>query len=173
MKKYFSYNDIHKTIQNLAHKIEASDFTPEIMVAIGTGGFIPARMLRTFLKIPIITVGIAYYDLDETPADKPIITQWLDQPEEQITGRNILLVDEVDDTRRTIGFCLDELFKHEPAEIAVTVLHNKNKSKYCEMPKQVRHIFHGLDMEDQWICYPWDSLDIEDQDRHVLRADKK
>lgn len=165
MKKYFSYNDIHNTVKSMAETIQASPFKPEVMIAIGTGGFIPARMLRTFISIPIITVGIAYYDLEKTPTDGPIITQWLDQPEEQIKGRNILLVDEVDDTRATIGFCLEELYKHNPAEIAVAVLHNKEKKKAREMPPMVKHIYHGIDMADDWICYPWDAVDTDSQDR--------
>ncbi|MDA3851032.1 MAG: phosphoribosyltransferase [Spirochaetaceae bacterium] len=146
-------------------QIAESDFKPDMMVAIGTGGFIPARMLRNFLRIPIITVGIAYYDLNDTPAEKPIITQWLDKPESQIKGRRILLVDEVDDTRATIGFCLDELFKHQPEEVAVAVLHNKNKPKAHVMPAKVKHVFHGLELADDWICYPWDADNIEEQDR--------
>ena len=40
-KLYFTYNDIHKTIKKLSVEIEASDFEPDLMVAIGTGGFIP------------------------------------------------------------------------------------------------------------------------------------
>ena len=34
------------------------------MIAIGGGGFIPARMLRCFLEIPIYAVTTAYYDSD-------------------------------------------------------------------------------------------------------------
>ena len=34
------------------------------MIAIGGGGFIPARMLRCFLEIPIYAVTTAYYDND-------------------------------------------------------------------------------------------------------------
>lgn len=165
MKKYYTYNDIHKTIKSIADQITSSSFKPDLMIAIGTGGFIPARMLKTYINVPILTVGIAYYDLDHNTMDFPIITQWLDNPEKQITGRNILLVDEVDDTRTTIGFCLDELLKHQPKEIAVTVLHNKNKPKKGKMPQQVKHIYNGLNLEDHWICYPWDAEDIDEQDR--------
>ena len=165
MKKYFTYNDIHTTVKSIAEKVNNSSFKPDLMVAIGTGGFIPARMLKTFINVPILTVGLAYYDLDHNTKDSPVITQWLDDPEKQITGRNILLVDEVDDTRTTIGFCLDELFKHNPNEIAVTVLHNKNKPKKCEMHSKVKHVYNGLDLEDHWICYPWDAEDIDEQDR--------
>lgn len=156
-------------MKDLSDKIKESDFNPDLMVAIGTGGFIPARMAKTFLNVPILTVGIAYYDLNDNPMNRPVVTQWLDRPEEQIRGKRILLVDEVDDTRATIGFCLDELKKHEPAEIALLVIHNKEKEKKHEVPSWVSRYFIGETFQDQWICYPWDAEDTEEQDRLASR----
>jgi uncharacterized protein len=168
-KIFITYNQIHNTMKGLSEQVKHSGFDPDLMVAIGTGGFIPARMAKTFLNIPILTVGIAYYDLDDTPMDKPVITQWLDQPEKQIQGKKVLLVDEVDDTRSTIGFCLDELKKHAPAEIALLVIHNKEKVKRHEVPEWINHYFIGENFQDQWICYPWDAEDTDEQDRMANR----
>ena len=47
-KVYFSYAQIHRTICSLVPKIK--EFKPDVIVAIGGGGYIPARMLRTELK---------------------------------------------------------------------------------------------------------------------------
>ncbi len=163
-KIYISYNKIHNTVKKLSADISVSGFQPDLMLAIGTGGFIPARMLKTFINIPIFTVGISYYDLKNQAMDHPVINQWLDRPKEQIRGKKILLVDEVDDTRATIGFCLDELKKLEPAEVSVLVLHNKNKEKKHAIPSWVQHYFAGIQYEDPWICYPWDAMDISEQD---------
>lgn len=52
-------------------KIEASGQQFDAMVAIGGGGFIPARILRSFLNIPIYTVTLAYYDANDKPTDSP------------------------------------------------------------------------------------------------------
>ena len=62
-KYYCTYNMIHKTIRALAFEIKESSFKPDVIVAIGTGGFIPARMLRTFLYKPILTVAVSYTHL--------------------------------------------------------------------------------------------------------------
>ncbi len=164
-KLYLSYNQIHQTIKELSQRIIEDSFNFDYMVAIGTGGFIPARMIKTHINKPILTVGLAYYDLDQNLKDKPVVTQWLDNPEKQIKGRTILLVDEVDDTRSTIGYTLELLFKHEPKEIAVAVLHDKEKPKKREIPPQVKHYYRGLTIQDRWICYPWDADDILAQDK--------
>ncbi|HDQ13714.1 MAG TPA: phosphoribosyltransferase [Sediminispirochaeta sp.] len=164
-KIYFSYNDIHQTIKDMAGQIKSSGYDPQLMVAIGTGGFIPARILKTFLDKPIFTVGISYYDSENNPKDSPQKIQWIDEVEKKLQGKRILLVDEVDDSRVTLEYCLRELLKHQPAEIAVAVLHNKRKEKRGEIPREVEHYFYGLELEDAWICYPWDADDILEQDR--------
>lgn len=62
---------IHKLAQSIAEQVKESGFSPDVIVAIGTGGFIPARILRTYLGKPILAVGIAYYDLNDRPMDYP------------------------------------------------------------------------------------------------------
>ncbi len=170
-KLYFSYNDIHKTVKNLASQIDESGYDPQLMVAIGTGGFIPARILKTFVEKPIYTVGISYYDHENKPKDSPQKIQWIDEVEQKLQGKKILLVDEVDDSRSTLEYCLRELLKHEPAEIAVAVLHNKRKEKRGEIPAEIDYYFAGMELDDVWICYPWDAEDIDFQDK--MAAQKK
>lgn len=167
MEKYYvSYNKIHSIMKDLSEQIIASGFEPDYIVAIGTGGFIPARMIKTFINRPILTVGIAYYDLNDNLMDKPNIIQWIDEADAKLKGKKILLVDEVDDSRATIGYCLETLLTHEPEEIAVTVVHNKEKEKRGSIPPQIKKYFAGESMEDKWICYPWDADDILEHDKN-------
>ncbi|SUA24939.1 putative phosphoribosyltransferase [Neisseria gonorrhoeae] len=109
------------------------------MIAIG-GGFIPARMLRCFLEIPIYAVTTAYYDGDNegqvTEEVKKV--QWLDPVPEVLRGKNVLVVDEVDDSRVTMEFCLKELLKEDFDTVGVAVLHEKSK------PKQANPRRHSL-----------------------------
>ena len=164
--KYFlSYEHIHQSVRALAGKITASGFNPDLIVAIGTGGFIPARILKTYLKIPIFTVGISYYGPDNVPAKSPHTIQWIDEVEKKLAGKRVLLVDEVDDSRVTLEYCLKELLHHGPAEIAVAVLHNKKKEKKGRIPPEIRRYFAGEELDDKWICYPWDATDITEHEK--------
>ncbi|KAK4050493.1 hypothetical protein OIO90_005076 [Microbotryomycetes sp. JL221] len=113
-----TYNDIH------------------CLVAIGGGGFIPARIARSFLKqgksgerkknIPIQAVGLSLYEevgfaddnsglASEEKLGKEVIrTQWLDLStlgSKSLVGRRILIVDEVDDSRTTLEYTVRELEK--------------------------------------------------------------
>jgi hypoxanthine phosphoribosyltransferase len=159
-KIYLSYRQIHETVKTLAGRVTAAGFDPDVVVAIGTGGFIPARILKTFINRPVYAVGISYYGLDNVPKASPQTIQWIDEVERKLAGKRVLLVDEVDDSRVTLEYCLKELLSHKPKEVAVVVLHNKQKEKRGNLPKEIRHYFAGAEMEDRWICYPWDAEDI-------------
>ena len=168
MEKYFfTYEDIHKTSLDIAIRVKAAGFEPDVIVAIGSGGFIPARIMRTFLGKPILAVGVAYYDADDKPCGLPRKVQWIEEAEKKLAGRRILLVDEVDDSRTTLEYCVRELLRHNPEEIAVAVLHNKNKAKKGTIPVEVKRYIVGREIEDRWVCYPWDALDI---DAHMAAA---
>jgi uncharacterized protein len=166
-KRLFTYNEIHRTVAALAKEILASGFDPDVTVAIGTGGFIPARILKTFLKKPILTVGVKLYGDNNEFAGTPRKVQWIDEVERKLKGRRVLLIDEVDDTRTTLAYCLRELLAHHPEEIAVAVLHCKDKPKRDTLPPEVRRYWAGQHLDDLWLVYPWDALDI---DAHTLEA---
>ncbi len=172
-KIYVTYNDIHKAVKRLACKVIESDFDPDVIVAIGSGGFIPARILKTFINRPIYAVGISYYGIDNIPMDSPQKIQWIDEVQQKLAGKKILLIDEVDDTRVTLSYCLEELLSHDPEEIAVLVIHNKQKAKGARFPEAITRYFAAFDVEDRWIRYPWDAPDIEEHDecarQHYLK----
>jgi hypoxanthine phosphoribosyltransferase len=118
------------------------------------------------MKIPIIGVSIQLYTEEDTIHEHgPQKFQWIDEwSAKQLKGKRILLVDEVDDTRTTLHYCVKELQTCGVDEISVLVIHNKEKTK---VPlKGVSHYFACHDVEgDRWIVYPWEADDIEEHDR--------
>jgi len=159
-KLFVTYEDIHRHCAKLAADILADGWEPEVIVAIASGGFIPARILKTYLKKNIYVVGLQRYDDDHAVRSVPLKIQWIDEVEKKLSGRRVLLVDEVDDTRVTLAYCLQELFRHRPAEIRVAVLHQKKKPKEAVLPPGVT-AYQAVEIDDVWIKYPWDALDIE------------
>lgn len=164
-KFYVSYNTVHKLIKNLAERVTASGFDPDIIVAIGSGGFIPARIMKTFINRPIYAVGISYYGVDNKHRTHPTKIQWIDEAADQIRGKKVLLIDEVDDTRATLAYCVGELLSYNPEEIAVLVLHNKLKQKDVDFPPEIKRYFPAMEITDKWIKYPWDAVDIDEHTR--------
>ncbi|KAI9896712.1 hypothetical protein N3K66_008884 [Trichothecium roseum] len=196
-KIYVTYNDVHKLCQQSAEKILA-DFQPQLMIAIGGGGYVPARILRSFLKksgspnIPIQAIGLSLYEalgkqgdgIVEAPGTKVTRTQWLDLSAigemENLVGKKVLIVDEVDDTRTTLEYAVKELEKDVEAarqrlggeqpktEFSIFVLHNKDKKKKGTLPDDMvssGRYMAARTVGDEWICYPWEAMDIDEHDR--------
>jgi len=193
-RKYITYNQVHKLCQNAAPKI-LDEFKPNLMIAIGGGGYVPARILRSFLKtpgspnIPIQAIGLSLYEKlsEEGPEEeigkKVTRTQWLDftsLSNTDLIGKNILIVDEVDDTRTTLQYAVQELSKDVQLQAEklsgdppktnffIFVLHNKDKSKGGKLPEEMTKEGRYLAAEtvgDVWCCYPWEAIDIDEHDQ--------
>jgi len=101
---YFSYAQIHEAVSSCVPKVKA--FNPDVIIAIGGGGFIPARMLRTEVRVPILAVSLKLYDHETDQMQSKVVkTQWFDETSEEgkkVRGKRVLIVDEVDDTRKVI-----------------------------------------------------------------------
>lgn len=165
MKKVFlRYNDIHRMCQNIAKEIQSDGWTPDCIVAISGGGLIPARILRSFLHIPIYTISVQRYDDVTAVQPVPVVKQWLNDSETQIRDKKILIVDEVDDTRITLAFCTRQLEHDAPADMRIAVLTQKNKQKEGELSASVSKIYAGQHINDVWVVYPWESEDIDAHD---------
>ena len=160
-KRPWSYEQIHELVlRKLAPGVQA--WEPDVVVAIGGGGFIPARMLRTVCRVPIIAVSLELYnDATNTTHATPRKRQWLSEQElRALDGKRVLIVDEVDDTRTTLAYCVQELRRAcTPAGIAVAVVHSKRKKKAVELPDDVT-FFCGASIHDVWCVYPWDATNI-------------
>jgi hypoxanthine phosphoribosyltransferase len=202
-KIYVTYNDVHKLCQEAAPQILA-DFKPQLMIAIGGGGYVPARILRSFLKqpgspnIPIQAIGLSLYEQLADSTDKEVEaagtkvtrTQWLDLTAlgemANLVGKSVLIVDEVDDTRTTLEYAVKELQKDvEEArekigsdlktEFAIFVLHNKDKKKKGILPESIMNgrYLAARTVGDEWICYPWEAMDIDEHDSNSASAKAK
>lgn len=166
-KFFYSYDDIHRAIAVLADKIRHSGQDFDLMLAIGGGGLIPARILRSFLNIPVYSVTLAYYDAEDRPTDCPQKVQWLDEAmAAKLRGKRVLVVDEVDDSRVTLAYCLNELKATGIDQLGVAVLHEKQKTKQAELPPGLPY-FSAITVGEDWIVYPWDATDIDAHNRDI------
>ncbi|GAB7346593.1 hypothetical protein MBLNU457_5778t2 [Dothideomycetes sp. NU457] len=192
-KLYVTYNEA------AAPKILA-EFKPNLIIAIGGGGYVPARILRSFLKqpgapnIPIQAIGLSLYeqlgtDEVEEPGTKVTRTQWLDLSSlemKNLIGKHVLIVDEVDDTRTTLEYAVKELQKDvematqqsgrtgEKTTFSIFVLHNKDKTKKGSLPQDLEkdRYIAAVTVGDVWINYPWEAVDIEEHDRNAAKQQK-
>lgn len=159
-KYYYSWQHIHECVEKTVNACKS--FNPDVIIAIGGGGYIPARILRTYIKIPILTISLELYNNSNKINSEIKKKMWFDKNiglGNHVNNSRILIVDEIYDTGRTLHYAINEIRnQHKPSAIAAMVLHNKNKPKYGEIPSDVKLIV-GETIEDKWVCYPWDAYE--------------
>jgi hypoxanthine phosphoribosyltransferase len=160
-KVFFSYQTLHKTLQNLAQHIKDDNYHFDALVAIASGGFVPARILKSYFNLPLYSVNVSYYDDNDERRNGPRILQWLNETSIKITGKNILLIDEIDDSRSTLAFTAQKILEDKPKKLVVAVMHNKLVTKKAQLPPEVAY-YAGDEIEDVWAVYPWEAEDIEE-----------
>jgi hypoxanthine phosphoribosyltransferase len=88
-----------------------------------------------------------------------------------LIGKNVLIVDEVDDTRTTLEYAVRELEKDveaavqklgrqgEKTHFSIFVLHNKDKGKKGNLPQDILEGRYcaARTVGDVWINYPWEA----------------
>jgi hypoxanthine phosphoribosyltransferase len=155
-----TWNQIHNMINNLSEKILLDKFTPDIIISITRGGWIPARVLSDLLEINnLATIRIEFYlDVGKT-RKKPILTHRIQIP---ITGKKILLVDDIADSGESLLLAKNYIQKKQVSELRVATIYKKPQSKtqpdYYE--KTTR----------KWIIFPWE---IKETSRNISNKNKK
>lgn len=142
-----TWERFHALARRLALSIQHAGCHPELIVAIGRGGYLPARIVSDYLDVfDLADIKIEHYHGMQKEriarVKYPLIAD--------IAGRRVLLIDDVSDTGDTFEVAMRHLRERgEPAEIRTAVLHHKSVSSF--KPDFFAEEVH----EWRWIVYPW------------------
>jgi len=142
-----SWSTVCKLAHALAVKIRKASFHPEVIVAIGRGGYVPARLLCDYLDlVDLSSIRIAHYTAGAQKQRKAELVEGLSR---DLSGKRVLLVDDVSDTGDTLELGRAHLEEHGAAAIRIAVLHHKQTSTI------VPDFFGHRIIKWRWIVYPW------------------
>lgn len=142
-----SFSEVLRLSKILALKIKASGYKPDLIVAIGRGGYVPGRLVCDFLLFDNLTsMKIEHYARaanmrEEARIKFPIPVD--------ITGKKILIVDDVTDTGETLNLAVDYALSLKPADLRTAVLQHKT----CSALKP--DFYAQKIIKWRWIIYPW------------------
>lgn len=142
-----TWHRFYQQCQLLAWRIIHSGFRPEVIVAIGRGGYMPGRVLADLLGIMDMTgFKIEHYRGAERQSCAviryPLCTG--------LREKRVLLVDDVCDSGETFHLAIEHVRQAgPPAELRTAVLDHKTVSSY-------QPDFFARRMNQwRWISYPW------------------
>jgi hypothetical protein len=131
----------------LASQIRESGYKPDFIVAIARGGFVPARFLCDFLHVKDMTaIGVQHYAPGARKMRKAKVKFPLSA---DVSGRRVLIVDDVNDTGESLLAALNHLRSFRPAQLKTAVLHQK-ETTVCGANFVAFHVRAW-----RWILYPW------------------
>ena len=145
--EYISWVRFYSLSRVLSRRIQNSGFRPDCIVAIGRGGYIPARIISDFLHIMNLTSFKVehYHGTHINPS--AVIRYPLSNG---VEGKNVLLVDDVCDTGSTLELASKHIVEQmRPTEVKTAVLHYKKVSSFKP------DFYAGRIVKWRWIIYPW------------------
>ncbi len=142
-----SWNSVARDTGTLSALIKNAGFDPSIIVAIGRGGLVPARILCDYLNIrDLTTIKVEHWGITATPDRKAVIKFPLCA---DIKGKRVLLVDDTTDTGDTLRLSMEYLKTFDPEDLKTAVLIHKTASDF------VPDFYVKKIVKWRWVIFPW------------------
>ena len=142
-----SWDEAYRLSRKLARAIKSSRYDPDLVIAIGRGGYVPARIVCDFLLHSLLTsIKIEHWDIaackrPQTSVRFPLAVD--------VRGQKILIVDDVTDTGDTLKAAIDYVKSEGAGQIKTAVMQHKTSSAI------VPDYYADLISDWRWIIYPW------------------
>ena len=143
----------------VARKIIDSGYRADFMVGLARGGWVLSRVLCDFLAIKdLVSLKVEHWGVTATPDG----TAQLKYPFEiDLTGRSVIVVDDITDTGDSMKIATDYVQTKNPAEARTAALRHIKGSKF--IPD-----YYGDEISWRWVIFPWNY--VEDMCNIVPKA---
>ena len=160
-KLLLSWDDIEHQCQSIVQQIQVDRWIPDLVIGVDRGGLAASIMISHYLKVPHQSVKVS---LREYGGEGTQSLLWA--PEEVLEGKQILLVDDINDTGATQAWLrkdwassvagiapgFDETHWHNDVRWA-SLVDNDASEEYSD--------YAGLSINkldnDVWVDFPWES----------------
>ncbi len=154
-----SWELFDKLAKNVANEIIKSGYRPDFMVGLARGGWVLSRVLCDYLGVKdLVSLKVEHWGITATPDGKAQIKYAFDI---DLTGRNVLVVDDITDTGESMIIAVDYVKSKNPASIKTAALRHIGGSKF--IPD-----YYGDVITWRWVVFPWNF--VEDMCNIVSKA---
>jgi len=142
-----SWDEFYQLCCDLAEQVRQSGYQFDTLLAIGRGGYMPARILSDVLGIMnLISFKIEHYHGAHKSSQAVVAYPLLNNAE----MKKVLLVDDVSDSGDTFEVALAHVKQRAaPEEIRTAVLH------YKTVATNEPDFYAGVIRQWRWLIYPW------------------
>ena len=163
-----SWEEVEQLVSNVANKMIADNFKPDIIVTILRGGVVPARLLCNYFdKVSLFTVTAKLYDkVDDWQTEAGYLgaigavrVGKIDLP---IYGQEkTVIIDDISDSGKTFSAVIEEIYNKHSGLYELNKLYNgkmlKTASLYLRGSSEFVPDFYGEKVEHkEWFDFPWE-----------------
>lgn len=146
---------IDEGANEVVDKIEASGFKPDVVLGILRGGIVPARLIADRLGVDDIAVmEVKLYKATGIKGERPYIRQ---PPVLPLTGRRVLIVDDISDSGLTLQLAVEAVNLYMPVEV-------RTASIYIKPWTELVPDYYAFTTRN-WIVFPWERGEYEREER--------
>ena len=160
-----SWKEMHEFAEEAARQVKESDFHPDVIIGLTRGGLVPARLFADLLHVKdVYTINVDHWGLTATMDGEAKLTQKLNV---DITGKKVLVVDDITDTGQSIEIAKKHVGELGPSVVKTAALLNLKTSKF--VPD-----FKGVEKEWAWFIFPWNyKEDLVNLIKEVVAEEEK
>ena len=145
-----SWELFDRLAKNVADKIKKSGFKPDFMVGLARGGWVLSRVLCDYIGVKdLVSLKVEHWGVTATPDGKAQIKYPFDI---DLTGRNVLVVDDITDTGESMIVAEEYVQSKNPASIKTAALRHIDGSKFTPD-------FYGDVITWRWVVFPWNFVE--------------
>jgi len=145
-----SWELFSKLAKNVANKIIESGYEPDFMVGLARGGWVLSRVLCDYLGVKdLVSLKVEHWGITATPDGQAQIKYPFDI---DLTGRNVLVVDDITDTGESMIIAIDYVRTKNPKSIKTAAL------RYIEGGKFTPD-YYGDVISWRWVIFPWNYVE--------------
>jgi len=154
---HVTWNDLESYCLEIIRQITASNWKPDIIVGVTRGGAVPAVMISHFLKTKMVGLDVSLrgnYEYDIGPETNA----WL--AEDACNGKNILVVDDINDSGDTINWIINDWACPEKAwgeNVRVATIFD-NESSFAKHTPDYSAVTINKAVDDCWVVFPYEEF---------------
>ncbi len=138
-----SWDEFERMSKELAERVKGK---VDVVVGILRGGYFPAHMIAETLGLEIYVIRYKSY-VKTKKVGKPILVLPLIG---DVSGKRVLLVDDICDTGDTLKAAKELLKQYNPSDVKVATLFIKPSCE--EVPE------FWVEKSDEWVEFPWEKV---------------
>ena len=161
MKKiYYTWSDVESQTQEILRQITLSKWQPDYVVGLTRGGLVPANLISQYLEVPMECLKVSLRD-NSSPSESNL---WM--AEDGYEGKNILIVDDINDSGATLNWIKKDWEDFHPSKpkpwkkiwgdsVRVATLIDNESSK-SKLDINYSAVTINKAEENLWIVFPWE-----------------